>query len=196
MGWADAEPLKPEMSRTASTSYRALSWLLVFLFISAAYLYTFPQPNVFYAGIVLLHVLAGIAATVLMVPVLWRFLRNGSIASCLGWVLVLAGAVLGLVLIKTGTPRAEWNWLYLHIVVSLAGVGILFAEWAGKRGWLAAGPSSAIVRPAICLVLLAGLGAGARYVRESRWQSRARIENPLMPPTSMMGAVTSSVSAV
>ena len=39
---------------------RALSWLLPFLVVSAAYLYTFPQPNIFYAGVVLLHALAGV----------------------------------------------------------------------------------------------------------------------------------------
>ena len=187
MGWADTVRLKLEMSRTNPTHYRALSGLLVFLFISAAYLYTFPQANVFYAGIVLLHVLAGVAATVLVVPMLWGFLRTGSIAARLGWVLVLAGAIVGLVLIKTGTPRAEWNWLYLHIVVSLTGVCILFAEWAGKRGWLALSAGVGIARVAICLALLAGLGYGSRYVRESRWQSRARIENPLMPPATMNG---------
>lgn len=107
MGGADDARLNLEMSRTNLTPNRALSGLLVFLFISAAYLYTFPQANVFYAGIVLFHVLAGVAATVLIVPMLWGFLRTGSIAVRLGWVLVLAGAIVGLVLVKTGTPRSE-----------------------------------------------------------------------------------------
>jgi Tfp pilus assembly protein PilF len=35
------------------------------------------------------------------------------------------------------------------------------------------------------LALLAAIGYGARYVRESRWQNRARIENPAMPPATM-----------
>ena len=46
----------------------------------------------------------------------------------------LAETLVGLVLIKTGTPRADWNVLYAHILLSLAGAGIVFAEWAGKRG--------------------------------------------------------------
>ena len=37
----------------------------------------------------------------------------------------------------------------------------------------------------ICLVALAGLGLAARYLRESRWQNQARIENPSMPPATM-----------
>src|SRR5277367_5719035 len=115
---------------------RVFGGLLVFLFISAAYLYTFPQPNVFYAAIVLLHAIAGAITSVLLVVFLFRLLRDGSIASRFGWVLVGAGSIVGLILIKTGTPRVEWNLLYVHILLALAGAGILFAEWAGKRGWL------------------------------------------------------------
>ena len=39
---------------------RALPGLLIFLSVSAAYLYAFPQPNVFYAVVVLLHAVAGV----------------------------------------------------------------------------------------------------------------------------------------
>src|SRR5437667_200391 len=98
-----------------------------------------------------------------------------------------AGGRVGLVLIYTGTPRAEWNWLYTHILLSGVGVGILFAIWAGSRGWGAGGTVSAILRTAICLILLAGLGAGARYLRVSRWQTSAVIANPSDPPPSMDG---------
>ena len=168
-----------------SASRHVLPGLLVFLFISAAYLYTFPQPNVFYAVIVLLHAVTGVVVSVMLAVALYRLLRNGSLATRIGWLLVAGGAISGLILIKIGTPRAEWNWLYLHIVVSLAGVGILFAEWAWKRGWLAPGAGPAIGRIAICLLALLGLGYCARYLRESRWEKHARIENPLMPPATM-----------
>src|SRR5579863_10191377 len=92
----------------------ALPRLLVFLLVSAIYLYTFPQPNVFYAAVVLLHAMAGAIATLLLVLFLFGLLRDGSIASRLGWALVAAGAVVGVILIKTGTPRVEWNLLYAH----------------------------------------------------------------------------------
>jgi tetratricopeptide (TPR) repeat protein len=166
---------------------RVLSALLFFLFISAAYLYSFPQPNIFYAVVVLLHVVAGVISTLLLAVFLFRLLRDGGIAARAGWVLFAAGALVGLVLIKTGTPRVERNLLYVHILLSLAGVGIVFAEWAGERGWLALGAGSSIVRWAACLLVLAGLGAGARYLRESRWQNQARIVNPSMPPATMNG---------
>src|SRR5271169_1954720 len=116
---------------------RVLSWLLPFLLISAAYLYTFPQPTIFYAGVVLLHALGGVIAAILLVPFLFRLLRNGSFLARSGWLLIAAGAILGLILIKTGTPRTEWKWLYAHIVISLIGVGLLIADKLGQREWLA-----------------------------------------------------------
>src|SRR5439155_1186050 len=146
---------------------QGFSALLVFLVVSATYLYTFPQPNIFYAVIVLLHATTGVVAAVMLAIFFFRLLRNGSFAARAGWVLLAAGAVIGIVLIKTGTPRVEWNWLYVHILLSLAGVGILFADWAGNRGWLGIGAARAVLRLAICLLALAGLGYGARYVRES-----------------------------
>ena len=173
-----------QMSERVSTP-RGFAGLLVFLAVSAGYLYTFPQPNVFYAGIVLLHALAGLIAIVWLALLLTRLLRNGTIVSSLGWVLVAGGATLGLVLIRIGTARSEWNWFYLHIILSLGGIGLLLADWTGRRGWLSAGASGAAGRVVIFLAVLAGLGLGARYVRESGWLSRARIENPSMPPAAM-----------
>ena len=178
----------PEMPRSVfSASHRILPGLLIFLFISAIYLYSFPQPNTFYAGVVLLHVVAGAGAAILLVPFLLRFLGSVSPLSRLGWLLLATGAVLGLMLIYTGTPRSEWNRLYLHIALCFAGAGILFAEWAGKRGWLGPGAGRGIIRVTICLAVLVAFGVGLRYLRESRWQHRARIQNPLMPAASMDG---------
>ncbi len=159
--------------------------LLIFLFISAGYLYTFPQPNVFYAAVVLLHAVVGVLAALLLVIFLSPLLRDKSTVSQLGWVLLAGGAAFGLVLVRTGTARPEWNLLYAHILLSVVGAGIVFAEWLGAHGWLSPKLRGSIMRCAICLLVLGALGAGARYVRESRWQNLARIENPLMPPASM-----------
>ncbi|MGB9286647.1 MAG: tetratricopeptide repeat protein [Candidatus Sulfotelmatobacter sp.] len=165
---------------------RALSWLLPFLVVSACYLYAFPQPNIFYAVVVLLHALAGVIVAILLIPVFVRLLQKGTIIARAGWLLTAAGAVLGLILIKTGTPRAEWNWLYLHILIALIGVGLLIADKLGKLGWLssAGSASAAALRTAVCLLLLFGIGYGAHYIRES-WQTRTRIQNPTMPPENM-----------
>jgi Flp pilus assembly protein TadD len=163
---------------------RATAGLTVLLFASAVYLYAFPQANLLYPAIVLLHAGFGVVATVLLLIFLYRWLGHSSFAARAGWLILLAGGILGCVLIKTGTPRAEWNLLYLHILCCLAGVGILFADWAGGRGWRSAGVAGAVARTAVCLLILAGLGAGSWYLRESRWRQR-RIANPPDSPETM-----------
>jgi tetratricopeptide (TPR) repeat protein len=162
---------------------RALSWLLPFLVISAAYLYTFPQANIFYAVVVLLHTVGGVITAILLVPLIIRLFRQGTFLSRAGWFFVAAGAVLGIILIKTGTPRAEWKWLYLHIAISLVGVGLLIGEKTGEAN---ANAGAVAFRAAICLVLLAAIAYGARSIRES-WQTRSRIQNPAQPPENMDG---------
>src|SRR5258708_10942962 len=170
-------------SPSQALSDRTLSWFIAFLVISAAYLYSFPQPNVFYAVVVLLHAMGGVLATILLVPMLFRLLQRGSWFARVGWLLIAAGAILGLVLIKTGTPRSEWNRLYIHILISLAGVGFLIAGRLGNR---ASSFAASAFGAALCVALLGAIGLGARYVRES-WQTRSRILNPAMPPDNMNG---------
>src|SRR5258708_3937989 len=172
-----------DTSPSKTFSVWILSWLIAFLVISAAYLYSFPQPNILYAVVVLLHAIGGVLAAILLLPILFRLARGGSWAARVGWLLIAAGAILGLVLIKTGTARTEWNRFYLHIVISLAGVGLLIADRLGKRVNSFA-PSA--FRAALSLTLLATIGYGAHYVRQS-WQTRSRILNPTMPPDNMNG---------
>src|ERR1700746_3872631 len=110
------------MPDSRKRSDRILSWLIAFLAISAAYLHTFPQANIFYAAIVLLHAAGGVLAAIFLVPMLFRLMRTGSLAARAGCLHLAAGALVGLILIKTGTPRGELNKLYLHIALSLAGL--------------------------------------------------------------------------
>src|SRR5205823_154522 len=142
---------------------RVLAPMLVFLFVSAIYLYAFPQPNVFYAVVVLVHALVGLIATVYLIVLLVRLLREASWIARLGWLLVLASAVLGSVLIKIGALRADYDWLYLHIGAALTGCGFLFGDWAGRRGWLSPGIGRAALRYAVCFLALAGLSAACWY---------------------------------
>ncbi|MGH9500325.1 MAG: tetratricopeptide repeat protein [Terriglobales bacterium] len=166
---------------------RALTWLLIFLSASAAYLYVLPQPNIFYAGVVLLHALAGLITAFLLLLFLARRLRGRNLASRLGWILLTTGALVGLILIKTGTPRSQWNLMYLHIGLSLAALGVLIAEGAGSRWGTTRGFSGSLSRYAIVLAVIGSLVAGAGYLRDTRWQRQARIENPPMPPATMNG---------
>src|ERR1700691_4665899 len=99
---------------------RALSLLIGFLLVSAIYLYTFPQANFLYAGVVLLHALAGI---VLSAWLLWWLLRSWRQSDFLlraGMVLLFLGAIPGLVLLYTGALRPEWNLVFVHMAVVFA----------------------------------------------------------------------------
>ena len=171
--------------RTGSVGSRLFSATLVFLFVSAIYLFAFPQPNILYAGVVLAHALLGVCATVLLVLALWRAVRTQALGNSFAWALLFAGALVGLWLLHAGTSRPQWNWLYAHIVLSAAGVAIALGVWWNQHA--GSSISAALVRPIVCLVVLAGLGAGAWYLRQSRWQSSLKIENPPMPPATMEG---------
>ena len=164
---------------------RMLTGLGLFLAASALYLYAWPQASIFYAAIVLLHAGLGVVAALLLLPNLVRMFSRGYTARG-GWLLILIGAVIGLILIKTGTPRPEWNKLYLHILISTGGVALLAAVWLGQRGWLSAVRWGALARVAVCLLVVAAIAFAARYTRNS-WHGRARIENPAMPPEEMAG---------
>ena len=68
-------PEDPMVSRLLKNP-RLLAGLLLFLAVSAVYLYAFPAPNILYAAVVLLHVGLGVVATVLMIPALMRVFRE------------------------------------------------------------------------------------------------------------------------
>ena len=174
-----SEPQQPVRARTT------LRWFLLFLSISASYLYAFPRPNISYAAIVLLHAAAGVIVSVLLILRLYGLLKCGTTFSRAGWLFISAGALTGLVLFKTGTPRAEWNWLYAHMLFSITGVAFLLAAWSGRRGWLSSSRAVSLVRCGICLIAIAALALAAGYARNTRWLQHARIENPQMPPESM-----------
>src|SRR5882724_315043 len=165
-----------------SITQKVLRALVLLLLLSAAYLYPFPQANVLYPVVVLLHVFIGIIATVLLVAMLWSLLREGNFVWKAGWLLLAVGAVLGLVLLRTGTPHGEFKWLYAHIIASVAGSACLLAEAIGKRGWLS---SNAFVRLVVCLAVVSGVGWAAQYQRETRWLSYHVIKNPPLPPLTM-----------
>lgn len=165
-----------------STPQKLLRALVFFLLLTAIYLYPFPQANVVYPAVVLMHACAGVVATILLIVLLLPLLREGNFVWKLGWLLVAAGAILGVVLIRTGTAHSEYRWLYAHILASAAGIGCLLADVVGKRGWLG---SNAFVRLVVCLAVVAGIGWAARYQRENRWLSYHVIKNPTLPPLSM-----------
>jgi Tfp pilus assembly protein PilF len=172
------------MSSSGNHWSRILSLLVGFLIASAIYLYAFPQANVFYAGVVLLHVVAGVVTSILLLVWLVRSWRQGEPGVRVGMVCLFLGAIPGLALIYTGTLRTEWPLVYIHLGLSFLGAGLIAAARIGDRGWLR---GHAGLRVAAVLAVLAMLAPVARYLRESRWNQHGRIVNPALPPLSMDG---------
>src|ERR1035437_3008667 len=178
--------LKSVMSSIGTFVNRALLPLIGFLAVSAIYLYAFPQANVLYAGVVLLHAVAGVVASVWLLLWLVRslFLRQGEPLVRGGMLFLFLGAIPGLALIYTGALSTERRNVYLHIGLSFLGAGLVTAARLGNRRWLC---RHAAVRVAAVIVVLAVLAPVARYLRETRWTQRGRIENPALPPVTMDG---------
>ncbi len=173
------------MFGSAHPANRWLFGMVVLLVATAAYLYPFPQPNVVYAGVVLLHVLGGIAAAVLLAFVLPRRWQSANWTERVGWLLLAMAAVPGLVLTYTGASRPYAGLLYAHIALALLALGLLFAAWTEHRGYCLRVPAAKVIRPVVALTVLSAVGYGAWYARNVRWQQSARIENPPDAPASM-----------
>ncbi len=172
------------MSSAGNSVGRVLSILIGFLAVSAIYLYALPQANIFYAGVVVLHAVAGVVASVWLLLWLVRWWRQGEPLVRYGMVLLFLGAIPGLALIYTGALSTERRNVYLHIGLSFLGAGLVTAARLGNRRWLC---RHAAVRVAAVIVVLAVLAPVARYLRETRWTQRGRIENPALPPVTMDG---------
>jgi Flp pilus assembly protein TadD len=164
---------------------RFITILLAVLFVTAAYLFSWPAANVPYFAAVLLHPLAGVALLVFLVFGLTTILRAASTTSRIGWILIAIGGVLGAVLIKTGTRRDQWPLLYAHIAACVAGGALLASVWAGKKGFLARGRAASFLRSAMFLAAAALAVSGAWWLRTVPWERAHRIENPAMAPGTM-----------
>jgi tetratricopeptide (TPR) repeat protein len=172
------------MSSAGNSVGRVLSRLIAFLVVSAIYLYAFPQANIFYAGVVLLHAIAGVVASILLLLWLVRGWRQCEPLVRIGMAFLFLGAIPGLALIYTGALRTEWALVYVHLGLSFLGAGLIAAAHLGNRRWLS---RHAALRVAAVIVVLAVLAPVARYLRETRWTQRGRIENPALAPVTMDG---------
>lgn len=161
--------------------------LLLLLTLSAIYLYAFPSATIIYGGGVLLHAGAGLLLAILLIPILRQVFRNCSWELRFGWLLIAAGTLLGLALIKIGTPHRLRTWLYLHIVLCSVGVLFVGTSWLASRGWLGKGLAGRAASFAALAVTLAGIAAGSWWVREIAWKNSYRVTNPQMPPETMDG---------
>jgi tetratricopeptide (TPR) repeat protein len=161
--------------------------LLFLLTLSAIYLYAYPTATIMYGGGVLLHTGAGILLAVLLIPILRQVFRDSPLEIRFGWLLIAAGTLLGLVLIKIGTPNRFHLWLYLHIALCAAGVLLVATSWLTRRGWLGKGFAAAVTSFAVLTLLMTAIAAGSWWARTIAWKNSNRVVNPHMPTETMDG---------
>src|SRR6202030_2831137 len=163
--------------------WRSLSVLV--LAVTAAYLYTFPAANIPYAVAVLLHTGLGVLATLGILFFLFRGLSQEPLLARFGWLLLLAGGALGIILIKIGTPHRLKAWLYIHIALCLIGLLFLASSWLASRNWLNTGILQQSVRFAALAILIAGISSAAWWTRTIAWKNAYRVNNPSIAPATM-----------
>ncbi|HMD40315.1 MAG TPA: tetratricopeptide repeat protein [Candidatus Acidoferrum sp.] len=161
------------------------SLCVIALAASAVYLYGFPSANIPYIAVVLFHLAAGILLTILLLPSLIKVLRSSTVTARFGWLCLAVAAVIGIILIFTGTPLAMKWLLSMHILISLLGVTLLLGSWLASRGWLGAGTAQVAVRSAALLILVVAISAGAWWYRTYAWNNAYRITNPEISPATM-----------
>jgi Tfp pilus assembly protein PilF len=165
---------------------RLINFSLAILFLTAAYVYAWPSANVPYFAAILIHLFTGIAFLILLTFGLLPILRKSPVVSKIGWILLAFGGVLGIVLVFTGTRRAEWPVLYIHIGACVAGGAFLFSGWAGQRGWLSNGIASTWARSLACVIAATLITAGAYWLRTVPWEKSHHIDNPAIAPAAMV----------
>lgn len=164
---------------------RLLIFLGSALALSALYLFALPSATLSYEAVVVLHIVLGTGFLVLVMPALRSLLRGRSLAERAGWVVLIAGGVLGFALVFTGARRSEWPLLYSHELISAFAFAVLAGVWAGRRGWLRGTAAKGALRFAISFAAIAALSWGAWWVRTVPWQRGYIIHNPSIAPASM-----------
>ena len=166
---------------------RWLARILVALTLSAVYLYAYPSATIPYFVVDLLHVGIGIVLTILLLFFAARLLRNESLLTRLGWLALIAGALLGIVLIKIGTPLRLKQWLYAHIALCVVGALFLTTSRLIAKGWLGESNLRRGLGFVALVLLTAGIAAGSWWTRTVAWKNANHISNPLMPAETMEG---------
>jgi hypothetical protein len=116
------------------------------LLANAAYLWAFAEPSLFYFLNVALHVVLGIALTI--VAGWYLFVRRPASTAWMRFVFMLlaAAALTGLVLTVTGATTPYRRILEAHVLVAAAG-SILLAFAVAARVRRTAGPSGRRLAP-------------------------------------------------
>jgi Flp pilus assembly protein TadD len=163
--------------------WRSLSVLV--LVVTAVYLFAFPSATIFYAVSVLLHSGLGVLVGLGLLAFLFRGIGRESFAAKIGWLLLLVGAVLGVVLLRIGTAHRFKIWLYAHIAVCLLAMIFLAIAWLSQRGLFGTSGMQQALRVVFVLAVTIAISAGAWWAREHTGKARYAVNNPAISPLSM-----------
>ena len=145
--------------------------ILIAFLVSSLYLWARADPTLFYYGLVLAHVVGGLALFV------WLLARLRGLWSTLGsWgriglLTLLAGGATGTTLTVVGNYRPYRNLLHAHEILATVGAVALLLTWKRPSG-------RAVHREALAAVAVAALIVGGAY---SEPPSTYRVENPGAP---------------
>ena len=167
---------------------RLRRWLvrsLIGLTLTAIYLYGYPTATLTYGLVDMFHMVVGLIFSAgLLLFLIFSLFREKTLAR-LGWVVLFAGTILGLILLKIGTPLRLRSWLYAHIALCSLGVLLLVSSWLESREWFGYRVLRGGLGFVCLLAMAAGISAGGWWTREKLWANRYQITNPAMPPESM-----------
>jgi tetratricopeptide (TPR) repeat protein len=153
----------------------------IILLATGTYLYALPGPSLVFVAGVLVHLGAGGAAVFWLVRFLLTRFRKSSFVGQAGWLLMSAGASIGIVLVFTGTTRPYQFLMVVHILVSLAGFVLVVANGLGPVN----SPTSAVLARVVGLMLVAGIASAGAWTLREGWEGFL-ITNPGLPPSSML----------
>ena len=151
-------------------------------------MYGYPSATISYFVVDLLHVAIGIFVAILLLVFAVRLLREESLLARLGWISLAVGTILGLVLIKIGTPLRLKQWLYAHIALCVLGVLFLATSRLISRGWLGDGFLRRGLGFAALALLTAGIAAGTWWTANRRLEEcESHLQSARCPPETMDG---------
>ncbi len=185
MSSKENEPLpKPSSCGIIKVGLTAVSKLLppafLVLLLNSAYLASFADPSVFYMGNVLFHLAIGTALIVSFMFWLRRQWPGLVLFARIGAGLLIAGGIIGVILMWTGTYR-PYRWaLYWHI--GLMSVGTLCLGFGLYK------QSRVVPARRIAMLLFFGallLPVAVQSYQRFRSTDNSRIVNPAFPPETM-----------
>lgn len=150
-------------------------------------MYGFPAANLPYIALIFFHLAAGIVLAILLLPFFVKLLRGSAPAARIGWTFLAVGAVIGIILVFTGTSLPMKKLLYAHIFVCILGVLFLAGSWLASRGSLGVGAFQQVLRSAALVIVVVAISAGAWWYRTYAWNNAFRIANPPISPANMDG---------